>query len=295
LARLSAAIGLILAALKTGVGWAAGSIAVIADGFESAGDCVASLILWTGLRIAAKPPDEDHPYGHGRFEILAGQAIGSFLAASGLLLVWGSFSRISGPSEPPRAFAIWTVVVSILVKLALAQWKRRTAKAIHSAALEADAKNDWLDVISGLIAIAALGLNTWDPARFPHADAAGGVLVGILVTALGAQVLREASWQLLDTMPPGAMLEDIRAQAARLEGVRGIEKCRARKTGLQYHVDLHVEVDPAMTVEAAHRIGGRVRQSIRENVPWVADVLIHIEPAPTGKALVEDREIGRDA
>jgi cation diffusion facilitator family transporter len=172
-------------------------------------------------------------------------------------------------------------LVSVAVKLALAYRKHSTAKRIQSAALAADAKNDWLDVASGLIAMTALALNAWNPARFPDADAVGCIVVGLLVALLGAQVLREASWQLLDTMPPSAMLEEIRGVALAVPGVEGIEKCFARKTGLQYHVDLHVEVAPSMTVAQAHAVGGRVRARVRETVPWVADVMIHIEPAGT--------------
>lgn len=280
IARISIAVGLFLAALKLGAGYWAGSIAVFADGVESAGDVVASVILWLGLRISAEPPDEDHPYGHGRFEIMAGQAIGAFLIASGTILAWQSFVHLQQPQAVPHAFAIWTVVLSVCIKIFLARWKLAAASKFRSAALGADAANDWLDVLSGLIAIAAVGLNLWQPQRFAHADGIGGIVIALLVVLLGMNVLRESSWELLDSMPSEAMLAEIRSYALSVAGALAIEKCRARKTGLQYHVDLHLEVDRAMTVEDAHRIGGKVRSAIREQLPWVADVLIHIEPAP---------------
>jgi cation diffusion facilitator family transporter len=279
IAQVSIAVGLFLAVVKITSGLMANSLAVIADGVESAGDVVASLILW--LRISAQPPDEDHPYGHGRFEILAGQAIGAFLIATGSLLGWQAIHHLQQTQSPPQPFAIWTVLLSISLKLALARWKHSAAKKFRSAALQADAANDWLDVLSGCIAIIAVGLNLYNPILFSHADAIGGVLIAILVIVLGLQVLRQSSWELLDTMPSPAMLAEIRKCALQVPGALGIEKCLARKTSFQYHVDLHLEVDSQLTVERAHQISGAVRAAIRNNIDWVADVLVHIEPAPS--------------
>ena len=267
------------AILKITIGYWANSLAVMADGMESAGDVVASVILWLGLRMSAQPADEDHPYGHGRFEILAGQAIGAFLIASGAILAWQASIHLKQAQTVPEAYAIWTVVLSIMIKVGLARWKKKAARELRSAALQADATNDWLDVLSGLIAISAVGLNLWKPEQFSHADSVGGVVIAMLVVFLGIQVLRESSWELLDTMPSTEMLTAIKACAMEVKGTEGIEKCRARKTGFQYHVDLHLEVNPHLTVEAAHQISGAVRASIRKQIPWVADVLVHIEPA----------------
>ena len=280
IARISIAVGLFLAVIKLLAGYFGNSHAVFADGVESAGDVVASLILWLGLRISAEPPDEDHPYGHGRFEILAGQAIGAVLIASGSILAWQSYLHLQQAQVAPQVFAIWTVVISVGMKIALARWKFAAARQFRSAALGATAANDWLDVLSGAIAIIAVGLNLWRPERFSHADAIGGVVIALLVIVLGVNVLRDSSWELLDSMPSEEMLREIRTCALTVPGALGIEQCRARKTGLQYHVDLHLEVNPEMTVDAAHRIGGQVRAAIREQLSWVADVLIHIEPAP---------------
>lgn len=281
IARASILAGLFLAIIKIAAGYLANSLAVIADGIESAGDVIASIILWLGLHMSAQPPDEDHPYGHGRFEILAGQAIGAFLIASGAILGWQAVLHLREPQATPQSFAIWTVVTSIAIKLGLARWKKSAAREFRSAALEADAANDWLDVLSGLVAIAALGLNLYDPNLFSHADATGGVIIAVLVVVLGFQVLRQSSWELLDTMPSPEMLAEIKACARAVPGALGIEKCLARKTGFQYHVDLHLEVASDLTVENAHRISGAVRSAIRKQIPWVADVLIHIEPAPS--------------
>lgn len=280
IAQWSIGAGVLLAATKLSAGYWGHSLAVLADGVESAGDVVSSSILWIGLQLAAQPADEDHPYGHGRYETLAGQAIGVFLMASGVMLAWQSWLRMAELHRTPHAVALWALLGSILTKFLLARWKRKSAATLNSAALSADAMNDWLDVLSGLIALAAVALNVLDPQRFGHADSIGALLVALLVILLGGQVLYEASLQLIDTMPPPEQLAQIRASALAAPGVLGVDKCRARRTGLTYHVDLHIEVDPHLSVEAGHRIGGIVRSQIRQQLPWVADVLVHIEPAP---------------
>ena len=120
----------------------------------------------------------------------------------------------------------------------------------------------------------------YDSARFLAADHYGGFAVGIIVIATGVRVLRDASLELMDTMPGRDMIERVRTEAASVPGVVGIDKVRARKTGFRYHVDLHIQVDPNLTVAASHVISGRVRAQVREQLGWVADVLVHVEPAP---------------
>ena len=112
------------------------------------------------------------------------------------------------------------------------------------------------------------------------ADRYGGFIVGLIVIFAGVRVARETSMHLMDTMPSEALMNDIRTVASTVGGVRGVEKCFARKTGLRYHVDLHLEVDPEMTVRCSHEIAHQVRLRILERLDWVADVLVHVEPAP---------------
>jgi cation diffusion facilitator family transporter len=264
--------------MKLTAGYLAGSLAVIADGLESAGDVVSTLILWVGLQVAARPADAEHPYGHGRYEMLAAQAIGVLLVVSGGVLGFAAYQRFRESQDAPEAWALGVLAVSIVVKLILARWKRNVAQASGSSALFADSQNDALDVASGCIAFLALGLAAWRPAEFFWADAVGGALIAGLVALLGVQVLVQSSYALLDTMPPPARLAEIREAALSVPGAWDIEKVHARKTGFQFHVDLHLEVDPHASVESAHRVAGAVRQNIRKQVPWVADVLIHIEP-----------------
>jgi cation diffusion facilitator family transporter len=149
--------------------------------------------------------------------------------------------------------------------------------------LVADAWNDTVDILSAFTAIAAVLLAASDPERFSNADAYGGFAVGVIVVVTGLRVVRDASLELTDTMPPPGMLEEIRKIANEVRGVQGIEKCFARKTGLQYHVDLHIEVDPEMTVADSHFLGHQVQEHVTQKVPYVAGVLVHVEPLPSGR------------
>jgi cation diffusion facilitator family transporter len=265
-----------LAAVKIAAGLAARSVAVVSDGFESASDCLTSGIVYIGLRVAARPADEDHPYGHGRFEILTGLAVGVLLAVIGTVICVRSIEQRDEPHRP-ATFAIWVILGSIFIKGALAAFKSRTARRTGSAALSADSRHDFVDLLSGIVALVALLLAIFFPA-FHSADHWGGFVIGVIVIFLGLHVARDTTLQLMDTMPDEAQMVQIRAAALRVPGARGVEKCFARKTGLRYHVDLHLEVDPAMTVLASHEIARAVKFNIRNELDWVADVLVHVEP-----------------
>jgi cation diffusion facilitator family transporter len=149
----------------------------------------------------------------------------------------------------------------------------------------ADAWNDTVDILAATAALTAVALAMYDSTRFLAADHYGGFAVGTIVILTAVRVLRDASLELMDTMPGDDMMERVRAAALEVPGVLAVEKSYARKTGFQYHVDLHIEVDPDLTVAASHLIGGRVRGRVRERLGWVADVLVHIEPASREGAL----------
>ncbi|HYZ86010.1 MAG TPA: cation diffusion facilitator family transporter, partial [Bryobacteraceae bacterium] len=231
-----------------------------------------------GMTLAARPPDNEHPYGHGRIEILAGLTVGLMLAGGGVGICFRSLQKITEVHPPPESYAIWPLITAIVVRGAMSTVKFRVGRRIGSRALIADAWNDTVDILSALAALAALGLTLHNPSQFLAADHYGGFAVGLFVVFTGLRVLRDASMDLIDTMPGPDVIASIRDAALEVPGVLGVEKCYARKTGLQYHVELHVEVDPMMTVAEAHRIASNVRFHIRNVLGTVADVTVHIEP-----------------
>lgn len=272
-----------LAAAKILIGLKANSTAVVSDGIESASDVLASSLVLFGLVMAAKPPDAEHPYGHGRLETLSGMAVGIILVAMGALISVESLRRALTPHFPPAAFAMWPVVLSIALKSSMYLIKRHYGRKLLSSSLSADSWNDGVDVVSGTVALLGVALECFGGPPFGRSDEIGGCLVGLIVILLGTRIVRDTTYQLMDTMPDPRLLEEIRRAALAVRGALGIEKCFARKTGLQYHVDLHLEVDPNMTVSASHEIATEVREKIRKELPWVADVLVHVEPHGLGQ------------
>jgi cation diffusion facilitator family transporter len=280
-ARQIAILGMVvsglLAAMKLTAGWRARSASVTADGFESAADVFASGLVLAGLIVASRPADENHPYGHGRVETLSGLLLGFFLFCAGAVIAWQGLTG-AADAVAPAAWAIIPLVISIFAKGGLVLVKYRHGRVIGSSSLLADAANDAIDILSGTVALGAVSLTLWKPADFARADHYGAFAVGIIVIVSAARVIHQTSLNLIDTMPDDAAMALIREAALDVKDVAGVEKCFARKTGLQYHVDLHLEVDPEITVRASHVIAGRVRDRIREKIPWVADVLVHVEP-----------------
>jgi cation diffusion facilitator family transporter len=175
-------------------------------------------------------------------------------------------------------FAIWPLVASVVIKGSSSLIKFAYGRRLGSAALLADAWHDGVEILSGLVALTALALTLYDPEHFAFADHWGGFAVGLIVLITAFHVVRDTSDELMDAMPNDERIERIRAVALSAPGVLGVEKTYARKTGLQYHVELHLEVDPNMTVQASHDLTTRIRFLIREQLDWVADVIVHVEP-----------------
>jgi cation diffusion facilitator family transporter len=289
IALVSMSVGAVLAAAKIWIGLNAGSASVVSDGLEAAGDVLSSGIVYAGLWLASKPPDREHPYGHGRYETLAGLAIGAMLLLAGAGIFWHSLMSLGEPSQV-ETYALYPLIAAVFLKSALAAVKFRAGKRIASMSLEADGWHDVTDLLSTSVALIAVLLTLAAPQRFGAADHIGGMIIGLIVFSLSVRVVLRTVGQLLDTAPEPRKLAQIRAAALSVPGALGIEKCLARLTGLKYHVDLHLEVEPDMTVRASHDIATQVRIAIKQQLPWVADVLVHVEPFARSSAPLEKRK-----
>ena len=286
LALLSTAIGTLLAIVNIAVGLLAHSTALVSDGFENGADVISSGIVFFGLLLASRPPDQNHPYGHGRYETLAGLAVGGLLLLTGVGIFWRSFETLDR-LQTPQMFALYPLYVAAVVKMVLAVAKKRVGRRIGSSALEADAWHDITDLLSTAVAFCAIGLALLNPIRFGAADHVGGMLIGLIVVFVAVRLVWNTVAYLTDTMPGHELMEQIRPVALTIPGAMDIEKCYARRTGMKYHVDLHLEVDPELTVRASHEIARTVKNTIRARFDWVEDVLIHVEPF-TGRHLRRD-------
>lgn len=279
LALISVFASTVLALLNVAVGLATGSLTVVAIGVEFAGDVLASSVVFVGLVVASRPPDRNHPYGHGRLETVAGLLVGFLLTVAGAGIAWQSIAHLGTRGPAPEWPALAVLVMAILARAVMAGFKFRVARQIGSLALEADGWNDLADILSGAVGLVAVTMARLLPDRLHSADHYGALVVGAIVIATGVRVIRAAVLDLADTMPDPSKIAAVSRVALTVPGVAAVEKQFARKTGFRYHIDLHVEVDPDMTVRESHRIAHDVQARILEELPWAAGVLVHIEPA----------------
>lgn len=277
-----ALIGLVtsagLAFIKLAGGIFSHSTALTADGLESASDVLASAIIWSGMAIARRPPDDRFPYGYGRAESLAGKTVGTILLMSAVLLATHSIHKLMGPAIVLPAWILWPLGLSFLLKGALALTKFRTGRRIRSSALGADSGNDAVDMVSAFVAGVAITLNLVDPEKFAYADPAGGIGVSVIIFLMGIGIFRRTSEELMDAMPPEDLVNAVRKTAEETPGVAAVEKCFGRKSGIQFFFDIHIEVEPNMTVREAHELAHDVKDRLVESCDFVRDVLVHVEP-----------------
>lgn len=272
------AVNVAFAGAKLVAGIVGHSNALIADAVESLADVLGSLIVVGGLRFAAKPPDENHPYGHGKGEALAGLVVATMLVAAGLGVCVQAVHALRSPAVTPAAWTLVVLAVVIGVKETMFQVARSRALRNASSALLVDAWHHRTDAITSVTALVGIALAQHGGAAFVHADAWAALAAAGVIVVNGAILMRGPVGELTDAAPD-ALVSDVRRVAAAVEGVRLVEKVLARKSGSRYLVDMHLHVDGGLSVREAHAIGGRAKSAVRAALPQVADVLMHVEPA----------------
>ena len=279
LAQLGVVVNFALALVKIVAGVLGHCYALIADGIESTLDIFGSLLLWFGLKVAAEPPDETHPYGHGKAEPVASVAVALLVIAAAFGLAVQSIHEIITPHHAPAPFTLAVLVLVMLVKETLFRKVARAAEQLGSVAVKTDAWHHRSDAMTSAgafigISIALLGGPGWEPAD----DWAALFTCGI-IGYNGWRLLVPALQEIMDTAPPRELEDSVRAAAAAVPGVVEVEKCRVRKMGVDFYVDLHIGVEAELTVREGHRIAHAVKDSVRAARPSIADVLVHVEPA----------------
>jgi len=275
---LGLAVNLLLAAGKLTAGLLGHSQALVADAVESLADIFSSVVVWRGLVVAAEPADADHPYGHGKAEPIAAAIVATMLLLAAVGIAVQAVREILQPRQGPAPFTLLVLVGVVILKEALFRFVLREANSVKSTAVSADAWHHRSDVITSLAAVMGISVALIGGTGFGAADDIAAIVAAGIIAWNGWRLLRPALDELMDTAPARTLGEQIRAIAAAVPGIDCVEKCVARKMGYHYFVDMHVEVDPAMTVERAHGIGHVVKDRIRAALPDVHDVLVHIEP-----------------
>ena len=272
-------VNVVLAAAKISAGLFGNSYVLIADGIESTLDIVGSAVIWGGLKFAARPPDETHPYGHGKAEPLAAAivAMGVLLASIGLAIQ--SVREIFVPHHGPAPFTLVVLILVVVVKEILYHVVSRLGKNVDSTAIQTDAWHHRADALTSTAAFVGISVALIGGEKWYSADDWAALFACAVIAANGFRLLLPALHEMLDTAPRGEMVSKIQEAAASVAGVANVEKCLVRKMGISFYVDLHVGVDGAISVREGHDIAHLVKDAIKQIDPRIADVLVHIEPA----------------
>jgi cation diffusion facilitator family transporter len=293
IALRGAALNAVLAAVKVTAGLWGNSYALIADGIESTLDIFSSALVWVGLRFASLPADESHPYGHGKAETLAAIATALVLLGTSILLAIQSVREIQVPHHTPSPFTLAVLLVVILSKEFFFRHVLHHGTAIGSHALESDAWHHRADAITSIAAFLGISIALLGGEKFQSADNYAALVACGVIAFNGIRILGPALNEAMDTAPPPHIEQAVRVTARDVDGVSGIEKCRVRKMGLEFYVDLHVLVDGGMSVHRGHAIAHAVKDAVRARIPAIADVLVHIEPFGPGPEMAGARTAGR--
>jgi cation diffusion facilitator family transporter len=271
-------INAILVLVKLFAGIIGHANALVADAVESSADIFSSMIVWMGLSIAARPADEDHPYGHGKAEPLAAAVVSLMLlgAAAGISAL--AIREIRTPHHLPAPFTLFVAAGVIVVKEILYRRVSRVGKDVGSTAVTADAWHHRADAISSFaafvgISIALIGGRGWEAA-----DDWAALVAALVVAVNGVRTLRPAIAGLMDEAPDRSVKERVLEAACSVEGVRAVENLKVRRSGLGFYADVHVQADAAISLADAHEIAAAVKYAILAAIPSVVGVLVHMEP-----------------
>jgi len=274
--RISFSINLLLALTKGIVGLVISSIALLADSFDSSLDIISSIVTFFGVTLSSKPPDEEHPYGHGKYEMLFTLGISFILFVSSGLIIHGALDRLA--SNAVYEFYPSGVVIAcvgIIGKVILSQYLLSVGSRVKSTVIIADAYNNRTDSLSTLgVLIAIVGI------YFGHfwMDPVIAIGITLLIIYTGISISKVALATLLDLRPSQTILIRIRSIAANIEGIQEIHKLRARQMGADILADVHILVNNDLTIEQGHRIAEELEMRVKAEIP-VQELLIHIEPA----------------
>jgi cation diffusion facilitator family transporter len=269
---------LFLAGIKIFTGIVGNSYALIADGIESLTDIFTSSIVLTGLYFAAKPADEDHPYGHGKAEPFAGIAVsfGIFIAA--MIIVVQSVYEIITPHHAPAPFTLIVLVLVIITKEALFRFVIKVGTTVNSVAVKSDAWHHRSDAITSAAAFIGITIALIGGEGYESADDFAALFASVIIIFNAYRIFKPALFELLDTAPPMQIVQKVRDIAVKVENVMGIDKCFVRKMGFDYFVDIHVLVDANLPVHKGHEIAHQVKDQLMKEYSNISDVLVHIEP-----------------
>lgn len=271
-------ISIALALVKGITGLLGHSYALIADAIESTADVFTSGILLLGLKTSMRPPDKDHPYGHGKAESLAALVISLGLLFAAGIIIRESLINISTPHKSPAAYTLWVLVLVIIVKEVLSRYVHKVGEEANSHGVKADAFHHRSDAITSAAAFLGISVSLIGGKGYEAADDIAALAASCIILYNAYKIARPAIDELMDASVDETQVDDIKALAATVDGVMGVEKTYIRKSGSFYLVDIHIVVLGSLSVVDGHKIAHDVKDTLLEKAHHVKDVLVHIEP-----------------
>lgn len=272
------AINLTLGVVKLVGGIVGRSFALISDAVNSIGDSLGSVIVLFALRVAQKPPDVEHPYGHTRAEAIAGLSVAWLIAFSAILVGWEAITHMFERHSAPATWTLWIAAANVVLKEVLYRVNMSIGERIGSQSLVANAWDHRSDALCSLAVVIGIAAVRWGGERFVWADEVAALVVVAAILWSAYQLLRNNAAELMDRQADEETVDAIRQVARKVPGVRSVEKLRVRRSGMECFADIHVEVDPNLTVERGHKIGHDVKERLIQEITALRDVLVHLEP-----------------
>lgn len=267
-----------LALIKGTAGLFGNSYALIADAIESTTDIFASLLVLFGIKYSSRPADDNHPYGHGRAEPLITFLVVGFLITSATIIGYESIINIRTPHELPKPWTLYILGAIILWKEYSFRVVMKRSKETNSSSLKADAWHHRSDAITSVAAFIGISAALFLGKGYEAADDWAALFASFFILYNSYLIFRPALGEIMDEHLYDDLVEEIREVSHQVDGIIDTEKCFIRKAGMKYHVDLHARVNGALTVKEGHDLSHILKDTLREKIPELGHVLIHIEP-----------------
>ena len=267
-----------LAIVKLIAGIVGNTYALVADAVESTADIFSSLIVWGGLRVASRDPSEEYPFGYGKAESVAAAVVSMMLLAASVGIAFEAIGEIRTPHNTPAPWTLPVLVGVLLVKFVLFRRTLAIGSEARSTAARADAWHHASDALTSAAAFIGISIALRGGPGWEQADDWAALFASGVIFYNAILIVRPAMHDLMDRMPGSDVVEPVRIAASGVPRVLAVEKLSARKAGMVYYIDIHVQAHPSMSLRDAHELSGEVKSTIRRAVPGVAGVLVHMEP-----------------